>query len=122
MIAGISVVKFILTSAKREEEVISNCFFSSGLAESYFPIYTNINLVLGPETQWYFLFLSSSPIVRLLNPIPEYGKSLLLQSAIQLKESTILLTTGIRNLVPGIGNPEFPAWNSESKTVLNYTT
>ena len=42
-----------------------------------------------------FPFLSSSPIVRLLSPIPECGKSLLLQSAIQLKELTIRLESGI---------------------------
>ena len=54
-----------------------------------------------------FPFLSSSAIVRLLTPIPECGKSLLLESAIQLKESTILLKTGIRNPSP---------WNLESVT------
>ena len=51
-----------------------------------------------------FPFLSSSPIVRLLSPIPECGKSLL----------------AIRNPVQGINNfandwnPESSPWNLES--------
>ena len=63
-----------------------------------------------------FPFLSSSPIVRLLSPIPECGKSLL----------------AIRNPAQGINNfanhwnPEVPGISKsvqdKSKTVLNYTT
>ena len=51
-----------------------------------------------------------------------------MESGIQLKESGTLLKIGIQNpnftnsLESSTGNPEFRAWNPESKTVLDSVT
>ena len=44
------------------------------------------------------------------NPDSETGKFLLLESGIQLKESGILLISGVRNTIPPTENTESSTW------------